>query len=404
MLTTRRFALTAALLLTSATAPALAIDEVHAKRADKAIEASIRYLLSAQDKATGGWAIPPKGAGQPSFPAITGLVVNGLLMQPKRSSTEQEAVDAGVRYLLSMAKPDGGIYDATLPSYNTAISISALARVDTPEAKAAVSKGVEFLKKCQWGAEDPATAGGDEPKKVDAAHPYYGGVGYGKHGRPDMSNTAFFMQALADTGVSKEDPAVQRAIKFIGRCQMNGATNDQTFADGSRQGGFVYSTGETGSTPGRGQSQSTAGMIEETLDDGTKVSRLRAYGSMTYAGFKSYVYAALAPTDPRVTTAKDWISRNYTVTENPGAGTDGQYYYYVMFSRALDATGTALVRATDAKGVVTERDWQNDLIDHLIKLQSEDGSFKSVDDRWMENNPILISAYSLLSLQHAARN
>ena len=48
-----------------------------------------------------------------------------------------------------------------------------------------------------------------------------------------------------------------------------------------------------------------------------------------------------------------------------------------------------------------ERDWANDLIAKMGELQNEDGSFRSIDDRWMENNPVLITAYSLIALQHA---
>jgi squalene-hopene/tetraprenyl-beta-curcumene cyclase len=146
-------------------------------------------------------------------------------------------------------------------------------------------------------------------------------------------------------------------------------------------------------------------MIEETLDDGTKVSRLRAYGSMTYAGFKSYVYAGLSRDDRRVLAALDWIKQNYTLTENPGAGTDGLYYYFVTFARALDAYGEPVLMTVPPGGTrgVEPRDWANDLIDRLAELQNEDGSFQSVDDRWMENNPVLITAYAVLALEHAAR-
>ncbi len=51
--------------------------------------------------------------------------------------------------------------------------------------------------------------------------------------------------------------------------------------------------------------------------------------------------------------------------------------------------------------IVDSRDWANDLIDKMATLQNEDGSFKSVDSRWMEDNPVLITAYALLALQHA---
>ena len=62
---------------------------------------------------------------------------------------------------------------------------------------------------------------------------------------------------------------------------------------------------------------------------------------MTYAGFKTYVYAELPRTDQRVTAAYDWIRRNYSVSENPGMGPSGMYYYYVVFARGLEGVGRA---------------------------------------------------------------
>ena len=104
--------------------------------------------------------------------------------------------------------------------------------------------------------------------------------------------------------------------------------------------------------------------MEETLSDGTTASRLRAYGSMTYAGFKSYAYAKLDRDDVRVTSALGWIKSNYTVDENPGMGSEGQYYYYLTFSRALAAWGEAGFDVKVNEGV-QRRDWANDLVDKL---------------------------------------
>jgi squalene-hopene/tetraprenyl-beta-curcumene cyclase len=384
--------------------PALAIDEQHEAKARAMADRAIAYLRAQQDEKTGGWAIPPEG---PHYPAITGLIVNGMLMHDGITA-DDPAMKSAIAYLLGKQQPDGGIYDRILPSYNTSISLSALARVKTPAAIAAIKPAQDFLRSLQFG-EGAAVDGqvASETGRVGKDHPFYGGVGYGNHGRPDNSNLTFFIQAMHDSGVTGEDPAMQRALVFLARTQMLDAVNDMPYADGSRQGGFIYATSENRDKVGSGQSQ--AGVIEETLDDGTNVSRLRAYGSMTYAGFKSYIYAQLPPTDPRVTAAFDWITRNYTVEENPGAGTDGFYYYLVTFARALEAAGrgpTPLVRGhaitvISADGAPTERDWANDLIDRLAELQNEDGSFRSIDDRWMENNPILITAYSLLAIEHA---
>jgi squalene-hopene/tetraprenyl-beta-curcumene cyclase len=386
---------------------AMAIDEAHKKQGEAMIAKSIAYLKTQQDAKTGGWSIP-KEATQPQFPAITGLVINGMLMQPG-VDIKDEAVAKGVKYILDSAKPDGGIYDTTLPTYNTAICLSALAKVERDDVKNAIKKAQDYLRNSQWGASEALGVGGKGGKEapllngqpVDEKHPFYGGWGYGNRGRPDISNLQFAVQALHDTGVPSEDPAMKRAIIFLQRVQMDPRFNDQPYAKGSKQGGFIYATAENDKTIGQGQS--FAGTIEETMDDGSKVSKLRCYASVTYAGFKSYIYAGLTPTDPRVMAARAWLSENYDLSQNPGIGNDGQYYFYLAMSRALDATGTPEI-AVKSSGETKTRDWQNDLVDQLAKLQNEDGSFKSVKDRWMENNPVLITAYSLLALQHAVRD
>jgi squalene-hopene/tetraprenyl-beta-curcumene cyclase len=384
------------LALLALAAPARAIDDEHRQKADAMIARAIAYLL-AQQHESGGWSVRE---GAPVFPAVTGLVVNGLAMQPGFDA-QAPAVRRAVAFLISHQQPDGGIYDRILPSYNTAICISALARLGTPEASAAVEKALPFLKGLQFSEGALATGPtARETQRVDRDHPFYGGVGYGNHGRPDLSNTAFFIQAMRDAGVPSDDPAFQRALVFLSRVQMHGDLNDMPYADGSRQGGFIYATSPNKDNVGGGQS--FAGEIEESLDDGTRVSRLRAYGSMTYAGFKSLIYAKLRGDDPRVRAAQEWISRNYTLAENPGLGTDGMYYYYLAFARALDAFGQEQVPIAEGQETVM-RDWANDLIDALAKLQNENGSFRSVDDRWMENDPVLITAYAVIALQHAAR-
>ena len=384
--------------LAALAAPARAIDEAHHAKAGAMIERAIAWLRTQQDEKTGGWSVNPDPKG-PNYPAITGLVLNGMLMHPSIDA-EDPAVARGVSFMLAYRQPDGGVYDKVLPSYNTAICLSALAQVNRPDAAAAIKPAQDFLRGLQWSESAVVREG--ENAKVDKDHPFYGGIGYGRHGRPDNSNLNLVIQAMHDSGLDCDDPVYQRALLFLSRTQMLDEVNDMPYADGSKQGGFIYATAENKDTVGQGQSQAASAMIEETLDDGTKVSRLRAYGSMTYAGFKTLIYANLKRDDVRVRSAYDWIRRNYTVQENPGAGTDGVYYYLLTMSRALDAWGTPTIQTISTDGSTGEtRDWANDLIDRLAGLQNEDGSFRSIDDRWMENNPVLITAYALLALQHA---
>mgnify|MGYP001332582142 CR=1 FL=1 len=385
--------------------PAFTVGEEHRIRAQAAIARAHEFLSSQQDKASGGWCIDEK---RPNFPAITALALQGYLLN-SASPLDLPEVEQAVKFILNSQQPDGGFYDKILPNYNTAICISALSKVDTPQAKEAVKKAVAFLKSLQFGEGAILQADlGDGAEKVDKDHAFYGGWGYGKHGRPDLSNTAFALQALHDAGVDASDATIQRALVFLQRCQMAEKAdsaagvitiNDMPYAKGSRQGGFVYATSVSKDQVGSGQSQAAA-TIEETLDDGTVVSRLRAYGSMTYAGFKSYLYANLRADDPRVRLAHEWMTRNYTLDENPGAGTDGLYYYYLMLSRALSAGNIATIDVSSG-GEVKKHEWADELVAKLLTLQNSDGSFRSVDDRWMENNPVLITSYSVLALEHA---
>lgn len=388
---TRAFIITA--VCGGCCASASALDDAHYTKAKGMIEKSVAWLRSQQDPKTGGWSVAPEG---PQYPAITGLVVNGLIMH-RAIDANDPAVKRGVEFILTFRQPNGGIYDRVLPSYNTSICLSALSRVNRPEAAAAVEPAIAFLRSLQWSEQ--AIEGTQETGRVDRSHAFYGGVGYGRNGRPDNSNLGIYVQAMHDAGLSCDDPAFQRALVFLQRTQMDERVNDMPYAKGSRQGGFIYATSENKDTIGKGQS--FAGEIEETLSDGTKASRLRAYGSMTYNGFKSMIYANLSRDDLRVQVAYDWIRRNYTVAENPGLGTDGMYYYFLTMTRALDAFGPPTITPLGSDGAAAQpRDWENDLVARLAELQNEDGSFKSVDDRWMENNPVLITAYCLLALQN----
>jgi len=371
--------------------PAWAIDAAHDAKARAMAGRAIEFLRAEQGP-EGGWDHTTE---RPNLPAISGLVLTGMILDPAIDERDP-AVARGVAYVAGFAKPDGGIHDGLLPSYNTAICTSLFARVHTAEGVRIVSGAVPFLKSLQYfEGFDGSAASPDFAEPVPRDHPYYGGVGYGHHGRPDLSNVGFFLQALHDAGVSTEDEAFKRAQVFLNRVQMLDGVNDYAYADGSSQGGFIYATvPERDSVDGRaGQSQ--AGEMEETLDDGTVASRLRSYGSMTYVGFKSLIYADLERDDPRVVAAEGWIEQHFTLDENPGMGDDGRYYYYLALARALDAWG---------EDEIGGEDWREGLIDTLAGLQNDDGSFRSVSSRWMENDPVLITAYSLIATEVAMGN
>lgn len=381
------------LTTTACVSAATRLDDEHYQKAKVIIAKAIAFLRTQQDADSGGWSIVP---GRPSFPGITALVINGMLMEPEIDEYDPTVAKA-IDYLLSMRQEDGGFYDRILPNYNTALTLSALAKVNRVEAVAAIKPAQDFLQSLQWGNPLNNHVGG---AIVDESHQFYGSTGYGKHGRPDNSNLQLMLEGLYDSGLDCNTPAFQRAIKFLERTQMLDEVNDLAYADGSRQGGFIYATAPNKDNLGAGESK--AGMIDETLADGTVVSRLRCYGSMTYAGFKSYLYAQLDREDVRVQAAYDWIRRNYTLEQNPGAGMQGYYYYLHTFARALDTWGSSTITTINADGSPgATHDWANDLIAKLESLQRPDGSFVNESDRWMEGDPVLVTAYVLNALEYA---
>jgi len=145
-------------------------------------------------------------------------------------------------------------------------------------------------------------------------------------------------------------------------------------------GGFFYTVAAGGS--------SAAG---KTADGG-----LRSYGSMTYAGLKSMIYAGLTAKDPRVKAASDWIRRNYTLSENPGLGQQGLFYYYDTFAKTLSVL--KLDEFDDAQG--QKHDWRKELAEQLFALQQTNGNWVNPKERWLEGDPNLSTAYALLALKY----
>ena len=101
-------------------------------------------------------------------------------------------------------------------------------------------------------------------------------------------------------------------------------------------------------------------------------------------------------TDARVKAATAWIAEHYSVTEHPGQGNAGLFYYYHTFAKALDATGQD--QLTDSDGV--KHDWRKELAEELIKRQQPDGSWANENQRFMEGDANLATSFALLALDH----
>lgn len=305
-------------------------------------------------------------------PGVTALVVRGML--GNGLSPDDPVVADALTYIEGFVQETGGIHqDETLyRNYETSMALLAFAAAnDDSRYEEIIDQAESFLKGLQWDEEEQA--GPDELG--------FGGAGYGRHRRPDLSNTQFFIEALRAAGAEEDDEAIQRALTFVSRSQnLETEHNTTPFASRNPDGGFYY-------TPAAGGS-SQAG---ETTNGG-----LRSYGSMTYAGLKSLIYCGVDADDPRMQAAFTWVTEHYTLESNPGMGDNGLYYYFHTFSKALSVMDVD--RVTDADGV--EHDWRAELIAELAHLQQEDGSWVNENARWLEGDATLVTGYALLSLAY----
>ncbi len=342
------------------------------------VERGLNFLRSKQNKETGQW-----GEAEPV--AITGLAMTAFMLDPNRKPGDPvpAEVDKATRYLISNAKPDGSISIKARATYNTAIALTALLLNQKPENEEVMLKARRYLVTRQLDL--------DEKGKQD--NPTDGGIGYGeeKATHADLSNTTFALEAiyyaqslLADKGdAAKGEPQLNfgAAIDFIQRCQNRPESNKSSWVskDPDDAGGFIYNPTET-----RGAK------VENP--DGT--ISLRSYGSISYAGLLSFIYAGLDKNDPRVKAVIDWISAHYDADENPGLGAQGLYYYYHTLSKALSLAQIDFIKTKDGKLI----DWRADITQKLLNLQKGDGSWVNSEGRWMESDSVLTTSYILMAL------
>jgi squalene-hopene/tetraprenyl-beta-curcumene cyclase len=351
------------------------------KEMSHSLEISYNWLIS-QQLNDGSWK---------SDPAITSLALYALVEKPGYMQVAKldDAIKKGYDYVRKFVKKDGAIYKDDYQSYSTSVALMAFVELGSREDKGIIEGAKKFLLSVQF----------DESDGIDPKNNYYGGIGYehADEGRPDLSNTQLAIEALkasdeyeakykdmfpaaGNTLETKNDPeslCLQKALVFLARCQNAKEVNNMPY--GKNDGGFRYNT------------------ISDASDEGKDLSH--SYGSMTYAGVKSLLYANVSKSDVRVRRALEWIRKYYTVDENPQLGQSSLYYYYYTFSKCLNALGDNVI--TDAKG--QNHYWREDITKKLISIQHEEGYWVNTDGRYMENVKDITTAYSIIALKYAIK-
>ena len=341
-----------------------------------AIDKGLAFLKT-QQKDDGSWS-----DADPNHPALTALPLVAFQREPGgRYLKEQPAfMRNGYAFIRSKVQPDGGIYTKGLSNYNTSTALLALLNTGDPKDEPIIKAAHDFIVGQQAkGLTDPSLDGGIS----------YGPTGTSRQ-HPDLDNTLVGLEAIRAYKAARQglesaggkDLNWQAAIDFVSRCQNLSAGNKEKWVsdDPDNKGGFIYFPGD-----------SKAG--EQKLPDGRVA--LRSYGSMSYAGLLSFIYADVKKDDPRVIAALDWLKKNYTLEENPGMQRAGLFYYYHLMTKALAAADVKTLERSDGRKV----DWASEVALKLINAQNGDGSWVNDTARWMEKDPVLVTTYCVMSLE-----
>ncbi|MCA9254273.1 MAG: terpene cyclase/mutase family protein, partial [Phycisphaerales bacterium] len=148
-------------------------------RSEAAIDRALKYLERQQDR-DGGWSDNYR-------PAVTAIVTRAFVNH-RDYGPKHAVVRRAVDYILRYQQPDGGIYERenNLANYQTSVALSLLADLNLPEYKGQIERAQAFLTKLQF----------DDEESVDQENNWYGGAGYNRSKRPDLSNTQMMLEAL----------------------------------------------------------------------------------------------------------------------------------------------------------------------------------------------------------------
>lgn len=359
-------------------------------KAQAAIKRGLDFLRASQSQ-NGAWS--PKAAAaptnQPDKPSPVAVAITALafkaFVQNGVDPKKDEALSRALHVMLAAKEKDGSFGTGNETTYITAAVASSLAAEGDKDQHDYLVDALQWLQVSQW----------DQGEGLSPRQDWFGGSGYGGGSRPDISNTQMMLDALYDAGLSPDEPAFQKALAFTTRAQNFKQTNKAHWA--GADGGFIYTPANGGES--KASEVAGEGVAGEKLVAAGQPRSLRSYGSMTYAGFKSMLYAGLSADDVRVRAAFDWMRNHWTFDENPGIGQMGLYYYYHTMSRALYVAQQDQI--TDAKG--DKHNWREELIAAIAQRQKDDGSWTNDADRWLEGDPGLVTSYCVLALQEAIK-
>lgn len=325
------------------------------EKVEAAISNGIAFLYSNQSN--GHW---------PGQPGITALCSLGLIHSPNPDRKTLKLIESSLDYLISLQQNDGAIafpdIAFSLKNYNTALSLIALKDSKIPNFESNIHKASQYLKELQI----PSSNHGIQKYEN-------GGIGYSIGSRADISNLSIALEALSEH-IPKNSPIYKNALTYISLCQQS---QNNPFNSNPATGGFSYS-------PNKNYNQNYLSYHQ------TKST----HGSITFSGINSLLFCHVQDHDTRLQETLKWLQNNFEVEQNPGMGQIAIYYYFYNVAKALEALGVQKIQHISGQNL----DWKRELASELLFRQHQNGSWENTEIKYMENNPILATAYALNSL------
>jgi hypothetical protein len=316
------------------------------RRDNSALGQAARWLWS-QQADDGGWHSKTYGLLR-SGQSLTPFVLDALLSVPH----EESGVDKAFEFLKRNTNADGslGLSDSAAPdypNYATGLAVRVAARLKRDASRwIACLRAQQFTEENGWTRSDPAYGawgmGGERRRPPEAGH-------------VDLAMTRYVLEGLAAAGIPLSDPAIEKALVYLDRCQ-------------NPDGGFFFST-----------------VNLDTNKAGDINGKYRSYGTTTCDGLLAMRAAGMAANDPRIVRAQAWLKQNHLEERAPGfdieparmGWSDGLRFYYAA----------AITRAMPRLPVT-------------LPPQREDGSFVNGNHLVKEDDPLLATAFAVRVLCH----
>jgi hypothetical protein len=342
-----------------------------------ALEKSLAYLLKNQAK-DGGWHSQTYGQLKGGA-ALTAFVLEGIShASAEWRGKQKDAVGRGFAFFTPGFAKRGTIAcaDGSLdhPTYGAALWLLASRRFGLPGQEKVRSGLVTYLLGAQcteergFEKESPSFGGWDFLAKGDA---------HGVTTGTNVSVTCLVLEALAQEHEHEPDVKrareIQRAIGYgdswTNRCQEN-------------DGGFCF-------TPEPMSLNNKADFKDEARHEP------RTYGTATCDGIRALRAYGLKD-DKRITKGVTWLAERPSLELVPGF--EGlppelgwqrglRFYYYASLAKVLPLFPAADVAAR-----------RKALLEVILKLQREDGSFLNESDRMRENDPLIATGLGVGAL------